>query len=232
MGIATLTLNPALDVTTAVASVEPDVKLRGAAARPGRRRPQRGADDRIARRPRRRGSLQRGLPPGVPEDACGRLARRVARTGGRLVLDTNGRALERALGAGLHAIKPNWRELDQLAGATGPLDDGGRRALAARLVADGAAEAVIVTLGDRGALVTTAGEQIELAAPRVAVVSAVGCGDAFAGALLMGLERGWPLIAACRLGVAAAAAAVGTQGTAPPSRADVERLDRNLPAGV
>lgn len=168
------------------------------------------------------------LPPGVPDDAYGRLAREVTARGGRLLLDTNGRALERALGAGLHAIKPNWRELDQLAGAAGPLDDAARRVFAARLVADGAAEIVIVTLGERGALVTTASEQVELSAPRVAVVSAVGGGDAFAGALLLGLERRWPLLAACRLGVAAAAAAVGTPGTAPPGRATVERLHREL----
>lgn len=172
------------------------------------------------------------LPPGVPDDAYGRLAREIAGRGGRLVLDTNGRALERALGSGLHAIKPNWRELDQLAGAAGPLDDAARRAFAARLVADGAAAVVIVTLGERGALVTTAAEQVELPAPRVAVVSAVGGGDAFAGALLLGLDRDWPLLAACRLGVAAAAAAVGTPGTAPPRRVTVERLHRELTAAT
>ena len=51
--------------------------------------------------------------------------------------------------------------------------------------------------------------------------------------MLLGLSRGSQLEDACRLGVAAAAAAVGTVGTACPLRGDVERiLDRIEPARI
>ena len=63
------------------------------------------------------------------------------------MLDAQGEALERALGRNLFMIKPNWRELDALVGAERELDDPGRREDAARLVAEGRAQVVVVTEG-------------------------------------------------------------------------------------
>jgi 6-phosphofructokinase 2 len=163
------------------------------------------------------------LPRGVPEDAYARLVRAVRAAGGRLVLDTHGPALQAALREGVHLIKPNWREFAALAGEA-ELSGDERRALAADLVRQGAAEIVIVTLGARGAAVTTADGHAEIAAPVVPVDSPVGGGDAFAGALTLALARGTSLHDAVCRGVAAAAAAVGTPGTAPPRREDVERI--------
>jgi 6-phosphofructokinase 2 len=42
--------------------------------------------------------------------------------------------------------------------------------------------------------------------------------------MAVGLGRGWPFDKAIRLGIAAGAAMLMTPGTAPCSRADVERL--------
>ena len=63
------------------------------------------------------------------------------------------------------------------------------------------------------------------------MISPIGGGDAFAGATLLALSRGQPLEEACRLGSAAAAAAVGTVGTAPPGRDDVERILADVSSG-
>ena len=68
------------------------------------------------------------------------------------------------------------------------------------------AEAAIVTLGERGAIVATVDGEIEIRPPKVTVRSTVGAGDSFVGALTLGLARGWPLEIASRYGVAAAAA--------------------------
>ncbi len=164
------------------------------------------------------------LPVGIPTDFYGRIAAIAEAAGARLMLDTQGEALERALGRDLFMIKPNWRELDALVGAERELDDPGRREDAARLVAEGRARVVAVTEGPRGAFVASAEGSFEVRPPEVEVISAVGGGDAFAGATLLALSRGQSLVEACRLGSAAAAAAVGTVGTAPPSRDDVERI--------
>ncbi len=60
---------------------------------------------------------------------------------------------------------------------------------------------VIVTLGDQGCEVWEQGVRTHV--PGVAateVLDPTGCGDAFRGALLYGLEKGWPLVDCVRLG--------------------------------
>jgi adenosine kinase len=60
---------------------------------------------------------------------------------------------------------------------------------------------VVVTLGAEGCEVWEQGERRHV--PGVAareVVDPTGCGDAFRGALLYGLERGWPLVRCAELG--------------------------------
>lgn len=62
-------------------------------------------------------------------------------------------------------------------------------------------QGVIVTLGAEGCDVWVAGEKHHV--PGVAatqVVDPTGCGDAFRGALLYGLELGWPLVRCVELG--------------------------------
>lgn len=60
---------------------------------------------------------------------------------------------------------------------------------------------VIVTLGEQGCDVWQGGACTRVpGVPATAVVDPTGCGDAFRGALLYGLERGWPLVECVRLG--------------------------------
>ena len=60
---------------------------------------------------------------------------------------------------------------------------------------------LIVTLGAQGCEVWVDGEKT-LVAPveAAAVVDPTGCGDAYRGALLFGLEQGWPLTRCAALG--------------------------------
>ncbi len=62
-------------------------------------------------------------------------------------------------------------------------------------------QGLIVTLGAQGCEVWVAGEKT-LVPPVLAkeVVDPTGCGDAFRGALLFGLEKGWPLVRCAELG--------------------------------
>jgi len=60
---------------------------------------------------------------------------------------------------------------------------------------------LVVTLGSEGCEVWEQGERTAVAAVRpAAVVDPTGCGDAWRGALLFGLERGWPLSQCAALG--------------------------------
>ena len=164
--------------------------------------------------------LSGSLPAGVPDGAFARLTARV-RGRARVVVDTSGAALEAAIAEGVDVLNPNWRELDEVAGGLGEQE------FAARVVEQGRADAVIVTLGRRGARLTTADGQVLVRAPEVDPVSVVGGGDCFAASLTLALSCGESYLEACRRGVAAAAAAMLTPGTALCGRGDFERL---LPA--
>ncbi|MEZ5156246.1 MAG: hexose kinase [Solirubrobacterales bacterium] len=164
------------------------------------------------------------LPIGAPDDMYGRIAAIAADAGARLMVDAHGPALAGALGPKLFMIKPNWREFDTLVGRRRPLEDPARHESALELVAAGRAEVVVVTEAERGAFVATARGSFAIRPPAVEVISPIGGGDAFAGAALLALSRGEPIAEACRLGAAAAAAAMGTVGTEPPAREDVERI--------
>ncbi len=165
------------------------------------------------------------LPPGVPEDFYARLAHMARRLGKRLVLDASGAALRAALEAGVFLVKPNHLEFLDLAGAT-RTDWKTMAHVAQRVRGRGQAEAMIVTRGDMGALAILPGGAWRLQAPSGKVVSLVGAGDSLIGAAVLALARGRPMLEACRLGVAAAAAAVEAPGTELASRAETLRLAR------
>ena len=84
---------------------------------------------------------------------------------------------------------------------------------------------MIVTLGDTGAVVVgRTGLPLDLPAPRVASVDAVGAGDAFNGALAAGLAGSLELESAARSAVAAAALSTTHAGAREgmPTAAELE----------
>lgn len=85
---------------------------------------------------------------------------------------------------------------------------------------------VVVTLGERGALVRSAGQEVRLRAHAVPCVDTVGAGDAFCGVLAAALAEGATVVEAARAGNAAGACAVTRHGAEPsmPRRAEVEAL--------
>jgi ribokinase len=73
---------------------------------------------------------------------------------------------------------------------------------------------VVVTLGERGALVVRPGEPAtRVETPAVNAIDTTGAGDAFVGAFAVGLALGIPAVEAARLGCAAAADSVTRLGT-------------------
>ena len=152
------------------------------------------------------------LPPGVPEDFYGALARAAKDMNAKVVLDTSGPPLEAALKEGVYLVKPNLQELAQLIHA--PLDDQDAWIEACRsLVRAGRAEIVALTLGDKGALLVTHDQAWRAQGLPIKPVSAVGAGDSFLGAMVWSLASGHDLGRAFRYGNAAGSAAVLAPGT-------------------
>jgi 6-phosphofructokinase 2 len=167
------------------------------------------------------------LPPGSPADFYARVARIAEKKGTRLVLDTSGSGLRLAAEAGVFMLKPNLRELGHLAGRN--LEKRSEQIDAAReIIRRGSTRAVVISMGDLGALLVTKESQIEVEAPKVRVKSRVGAGDSMVAGITLALSRGADFGQALRLGVASGTAAVMTPGTELCRREDVERLRDSL----
>lgn len=152
------------------------------------------------------------LPSGAPVDFYARLAR-IART--RKIpmgLDCSGKPLEAALREGVHLIKPNLREFQELVGR--PLVGEGDWVVAGReLIARGACEHIMLTLGDAGALLIGRDGALRADGIPVKAVSVVGAGDSFLGGMVWSLAAGNSVEHAFRLGMAAGTVAVLNAGT-------------------
>jgi 6-phosphofructokinase 2 len=168
------------------------------------------------------------LPPGLPEDFFGRVARLAKRLGSKFILDTAQPALGMALREGVYLVKPNLHELCELSGRD--LPDEPRQAEAAlELVHANRCEVVALSLGPAGALLATPDGTERFRAPSVRVRSRVGAGDSMLAGLVVALARGMTLRAAIRYGVAAGAAATMTPGTQLCGREETERLFDLIP---
>jgi len=123
-------------------------------------------------------------------------------------------------------LVPNGPEFELIASVRlGETDE--EQAAAVTAFADRLGVSVVVTLGERGALVVPRGDSPSwVEAPRVEAVDTTGAGDAFVGAFAVGLALGRPIQAAVRLGCVAAADSVTRRGTQAsyPDRAAAARI--------
>lgn len=169
------------------------------------------------------------LPPGIPNEFYGYVAQIAAKRGTKLILDTSGEALQQSAHYGVYLLKPNLRELNQLAGQDFE-DDQHIDESARQLIAKGYAEVIVVSLGAGGARLVTAEMSQHVRAPTVPIRSKVGAGDTMVAGIVLSLARGWALIDAVRYGVVAGAATVMTDGTQLCRVEDVERLYKQMSA--
>ena len=119
-------------------------------------------------------------------------------------------------------LTPNEVETESLSGVR--VSTATDAEIAAKMLLDKGLSAVILTLGERGALLLTADLTQQVPAYSVEVVDTTAAGDAFCGALATGLARGENLVDAVAFANAAGALAVTVLGAAPsmPTAAQVE----------
>lgn len=165
--------------------------------------------------------------PGVPEDIYRQLILAVKEKGSRVFLDADGPLFAKALEACPDVVKPNSFELAQYFGLEGEPSREKIVALGRRLVERGV-KLVCVSMGGKGACFFTEKRSWYAPGLPVEVRSAVGAGDAMAAALCYGLDQGMALEDRLRLAMAASAGAVTTEGTKPPDRALVARLEEQV----
>lgn len=163
------------------------------------------------------------LPPGVPSDFYAQVARIGKDQGAKVIIDTSGDTLSRALQEGVYLIKPNYREFRDLVGHD-MKEESHVEAEAAKMVKSGRCEILVISLGAAGALLVTKDVTEHIRPPTVPIVSKVGAGDSMVAGTVLSLARGKTQRDSVLFGIAAGAAAVMTPGTELCRREDAERL--------
>jgi len=122
-------------------------------------------------------------------------------------------------------LTPNETEAASLTGL--PVTTREEAQVAAAALIDRGVGTVVLTLGDKGALLHSREGSVFVPAFRVSpVVDTTGAGDAFAGGFAVALAEGAAPLQAVRMGCATAALSVTRPGTAPamPTRDEIEAL--------
>ncbi|MBS1500478.1 MAG: ribokinase [Bacteroidetes bacterium] len=119
-------------------------------------------------------------------------------------------------------ITPNETEAEMLTGIR--ITDISSARAAAQVIRESGVETVVITLGAKGALISTADMEELIPAPVVQAVDTTAAGDVFNGALAVALAEGRSLIDAVSFGCKAAAISVTRLGAqaAAPYRHEVE----------
>lgn len=167
------------------------------------------------------------VPPGSDYDIFARVAFIANKTGFRFIADTSGQALKEVVDEGVYLLKPNLRELSQLAGVESLdrklIDDAARE-----LIGKGKCEVVVVSLGADGAYLVTQDISEHFEAPQVKKLSTVGAGDSMVAGMIHALSKGENIHHVVRMGIACGTAATMNQGSELFKKNDAESLFRRL----
>ena len=152
------------------------------------------------------GSTQPGVPPQFYSEIIA-----VAKSRGvRTLLDTDGEALNHALEAKPSVISPNQQEAERLLGRA--IITRSQSLEAVKRIHDMGPEAVILSLGSRGALASSSEGILEAVPPRVEALCPIGAGDALAAAFVWAVEKKKAFADALRWAVAAGTATAALPG--------------------
>jgi 6-phosphofructokinase 2 len=131
--------------------------------------------------------------------------------------------LQKTAEAGVYLLKPNLRELGQLAGKEN-MSVMEKEEVAREIIDQGKAEILIVSLGAEGAMLVTKNKIEYAVPPKIKQNSTVGAGDTMVGGIVLSLSRGDDLRDVLNWGVASGTAATMTPGTELCRKNDVEEI--------
>jgi len=163
------------------------------------------------------------MPGGFPAYMFNRLSAFAKEAGCRLVVDTSGIPLVRALEAGVYLAKPNINELAKLTGRPS-LEGSAIEAAAKDVLSTYKCEVLIVSLGRDGAMMVTHDRCHVFSVAGASVKSTVGAGDSMVAGMIHYLSSGRPLEEMVKFGVACGTAATLHEGTELCHSDDVEKI--------
>ena len=169
--------------------------------------------------------LSGSVPSCLGRDCYARILARLEGRGILTVVDASGELLKKALRYHPFLIKPNDRELEEIAGR--PLKTESELIAAAKMLQEMGARNVLISRAEDGALLLDEnGGILRCKAPRGTVVNSVGAGDSMVAGFLAGWLETGDYGTALRMGIAAGSATAFSLGLA--DRQTVERLQEKM----
>ena len=159
------------------------------------------------------------VPPGISPSIYRQIITVLKHAGCAVILDTSGEALHQGFSAAPTMLMPNRAELGSLFGLS--CADEASVIHAADEVLDQGLSSVLITLGRDGAYAARASERFFVRIPKIDAVDTVGCGDAAAAGMAVGLHRNLDFKDRCRLATAAAMSAALHKGPGILAQDDV-----------
>lgn len=161
-------------------------------------------------------------PEGISIDATKKLLGRLKSAGLKIVIDSRSFTKEDLIEASPWLIKPNEEEISAYTDVEVNDIDSAKKA-AETLRAKGI-ENVMISLGARGAVLSTAEGCFFANAPELQPLSTIGAGDSSIGGFCAAVKEGKNYRDALRYAVSYGSAACMTEGTRPPRAEDVSDL--------
>ena len=162
------------------------------------------------------------LPPGLPKDYYARLIEILQRHQAKVIFDASGQAFAQGCLSRPYLVKPNDVELQEMTGL--PVESTEQIIKAANKLQEMGIEIIVVSLGEKGALLLSQDENWWAKSPPIQEKNPIGAGDSLVGGMVYGLSKGYSLSESLRWGVASGAAAASLSGTAVGSFDYVESL--------
>ena len=167
--------------------------------------------------------LSGSLTSKMPLDYYAQLIKLFADIQVKIVIDTSGSALKEALKEKVFLIKPNQKELAQLAGkeflSTAEQED-----FALELVKSKKVKYVVVSLGARGAFLACNEGVFYKSTPSVKVKSTIGAGDSMVAGLIYGIQNEFSPEKILKWGVVCGVATTMSEGTGLATKENIDRV--------
>jgi 6-phosphofructokinase 2 len=163
------------------------------------------------------------LPEGVPDDIFAKLATISKKKNLKLVVDSSKAALKHAVSEGVYLLKPNLTELSSLLGIK-ELNPDEVVAAGKEIIAKQFCEVLLVSLGEKGAMLFTKDKELKASSPKVEKKSTVGAGDSMVAGFVLSLSQGKTFEDALRYSVACGTAATMNSGTELCNKNDADAL--------
>lgn len=167
--------------------------------------------------------LSGSLPEGIPTDYYTKWIAHTSLKNIKVVIDTSGPALMEALKEPVFLLKPNQKELAQLAGKAF-LSSAEQEAFALEMIASQKATYIVVSLGARGAFLASKEGVVYQPTPSVAVQSTIGAGDSMVAGLIYAIKNNFADRDILKWGVACGVATTMSEGTSLGSKTNVTKI--------